>query len=88
MLPNQMQNDGQEWTDPPLVKIMKKELTLAETLRTASSVSLSQAFFAGLTELDALAPFRVKDLVRRYPAARVGVENAIDDVTTTSLAPG
>ena len=44
-----------------------------------------QPFLASLAYLDTLTPFRVQDLVSAYPSARVGVEDAIDHIPTSSL---
>ncbi len=45
----------------------------------------SKALLAGLAHFDALAPFGVQDLVCAETAARIGVEDAINDVSTACL---
>lgn len=50
-----------------------------------AQLSLSLALLASLADFDALTPFTVKDLVGTDPAAGVGVEDAVNDVTATSL---
>ena len=44
-----------------------------------------QTLFAGVAYLDALAPFRVQDLVGTDTPGRVGVENAVDDIAAAGL---
>jgi hypothetical protein len=46
---------------------------------------LSEALFAGFAHLDAFAPFGVEDLVCAEAAACVGVEDAVDDISTACL---
>lgn len=45
----------------------------------------SKPLLAGFAHFDALAPFGVQDLVGAETAARVGVEDAINDVSTACL---
>ena len=46
---------------------------------------VSYAFLASLADLDALAPFRVQDLVRADSAAGIGIQYAVDHVAAAGL---
>lgn len=51
------------------------------------SLSLLEALFAGFTQLNLTAPFRLENLRRSNTTAWIGIQDGIDDIATPSLCP-